>query len=293
MRKLLVFVSFGLLPLLGATLLNQNLYERQNRVDLMLSFDAVYTGGIKKNTDGREIVLILADARTQERYEKELTHPFLRQIVIAPGEEGSTRVAFVPKKPIDVQAAKTTDGYGLRLRVVADAGQKQQPAADTDAKTQADEDAAQEKSLDFTTKDPVELSPAYIITVAVLLLIAVTLFIAKKKVSAKGGSWLMPKSGYKKSSAPAFSIRFQKVIDSKNKIVLMEYEGREYLTVIGNSNILLDVFENGSVASKSEFEDMFEKHKEELNDYIRVGHSKSDGRLQEDEDSFTANAERV
>jgi len=47
LRQLLILITLTL-TLYGAQLLNENLYERENRVDLLLSLDRSFTGHVEK-----------------------------------------------------------------------------------------------------------------------------------------------------------------------------------------------------------------------------------------------------
>ncbi len=259
---------------LAATLLNQNVYERENRVDLMLSFDSTFEGKISQDVNENRTLITLTDAVAEKGYTKEMSHPFVEKIQINRSKLDVLKVYFYTKGKTDIVAAKTSDGYGLRLRVVREQSATAAPQEDT-----------QQPVLGFETKEELQISTSYIVTVAVLLAIALILFIIKRKVSSGGGdNWLMPQGG-KGVKQPNFKVKFQKVIDTKNKLVLLEFGGREYLTVIGNTNILLDTFENGSVVSKDKFEQVFEENREKLNEYFKLEH--------QEQDSFKTNAEKV
>ncbi|MGM0622918.1 MAG: hypothetical protein ACQESH_02750 [Campylobacterota bacterium] len=294
MIKLVLFVVLSAQTLLGVTLLNQNLYERDNRVDLMLSFDSEFEGRVSQQSHQNGVAIILSDVVLEAPYQNELNHPFLQSIAITQVGENSVSLRFVSQSGIDVLAAKTSDGYGLRLRVVSPqppvtkqtkpSGQKDAPAQQNPSPTQEQED-----TITLGKEGGVELTPSYIITVSVLLVIAVALFIVKRKLNGAKESWLIPKGFNTQKKKQNLNIKFQKVLDSKNKVVLMEFEGREYLTLIGNSNILLDSFADGEVVSKDGFEEVFERNKQQLNDYFKLSHEDSEA----SKDSFKANAERV
>ena len=55
----------------------------------------------------------------------------------------------------------------------------------------------------------------------------------------------------------------QKPVDAKNKIVLFEYQNRKYLMLIGNTNVLLDVFTDDITVPKNEvqFDEMLKLSK--------------------------------
>ena len=47
-------------------------------------------------------------------------------------------------------------------------------------------------------------------------------------------------------------VLIQKPIDTKNKVVLFEYQNRKYLMLIGTTNVLLDVFVDDISIPKNE-----------------------------------------
>jgi hypothetical protein len=275
MIRTIVFTALFGIYACAATLLNQNVYERENRVDLMLSFDSTFEGKISRDIKENRTLITLTDAVAEKRYVKELSHPFVEKIQINRSKLDVLKVYFYTKGKTDIIAAKTGDGYGLRLRVVP--GQSAAAAQPQATQTQP--------VLGFETKEELQISTSYIVTIIALVAIALILFILKRKVaSGSGDNWLMPQ-GKKAEKQPNFKVKFQKVIDTKNKLVLLEFGGREYLTVIGNTNVLLDTFENGSVVSKDKFEQVFEENREKLNEYFKLEH--------QEQDSFKANAEKV
>jgi hypothetical protein len=282
---LLIFFSINLY---AATLLNQNIYERDGRIDLMLSFDSVYEGKISKTTVDNVVVVTLSGATAENRYVNEINHPLVQKIEILKGEgDKQILVNFYPLKNVDIVAAKTGDSYGLRLRVT------QTPLATKPTQAQTPQTQAQttveQPRLGFETKEELQISNSYIYTVVGLGIVAILLFFLKRKVATGKESWLLPMGASTAKKGKKLSIKFQKVIDNKNKVVLIDYEGREYLTLVGNSNILLDTFENGEVVTDDSFENVFQQNKEKLNEYLKLGHRQE----KTQSDKFRENAERV
>ena len=290
MVKIFLVVSFIVSFSFGATLLNQNIYERDNRIDLMLSFDSVYSGRISRAVVDDAMVLTLWDAMAEVSYTTQINHPMLQKIEIPRSDTNQIAIYFYPNAEVDIIAARTGDSYGLRLRVVEKEIAVSEPVVNDRALTltQAGQ-AEQAPRLAIETKENLELSTSYIVTVSVLVLIAVLLFLFKRKFANSKDSWLLPSAFSNAKKTHNLNIKYQKVLDAKNKVVLLEYEGREYLTLIGNSNILLDTYERGKVVSDDGFEKVFQQNREKLNDYLKIGHS-------EEEDmsnNFRKNAERV
>ena len=283
-------IALSALQLYGATLLNQNIYERDERVDLMLSFDSVFEGKIAKANFGNAIVITLTNATAEKRYTNELNHPLVKKIeIIRAQDDNQLLINFYPSQSIDVIAAKTGDSYGLRLRVVQSvAPQKESKAVVTkDGPIQNTQNET--PVLGFETKEELEISTSYILTVGALVIVAIVMMIIKRKVSSTKDSWLLPSNFGGGKKQKGVNVKFQKPIDSKNKIVLIEFEGREYLTLVGGSNVLLDSFENGKVVSEDGFEQVFEQNREKLNEYLKLEHSQEVSNA----DRFRQNAERV
>jgi hypothetical protein len=212
----------------------------------------------------------------------------VQKIEIIKGEgDKQVLVNFYPLKNVDIVAAKTGDSYGLRLRVT-EAALATKPSQ---TQTQSEQPTASttQPRLGFETKEELQISNNYIYTVAGLAVIAILLFVLKRKVAAGKESWLLPMGANGAKKGKKLSIKFQKVIDSKNKVVLIDYEGREYLTLVGNSNILLDTYENGEVVTDDSFEKVFQQNKDKLNEYLKLGHKQE----KTQSERFRENAERV
>jgi len=290
MIKIILGLSLFFALSFGATLLNQNIYERDNRIDLMLSFDSVYEGKISRAQIEDTIVVTLWDATAETSFANELNHPLMQKIEILRSEPNQMSIYFFPNSKVDIIAARTADGYGLRLRIVEKEATSQTAPQDDRGLLFVQNESEQTPKLAIQTKENFELSTGYIATVSALFLLAIVLFVLKKKISSSKDSWLLP-AAFKGKKPHTINVKFQKALDVKNRVVLLEYEGREYLTLIGNSNILLDTFEEGNVVNDDGFEKIFRQNQEKLNEYLKIGHNEL-----EDEngtDSFRKNAERV
>jgi len=274
----------------GATLLNQNIYERENRIDLMLSFDSVYEGRISRSQIEDVIVVTLWDATVKSTFSKELNHPLIQKIEILNLEPNQISIYFFPNSQVNIIAARTGDSYGLRLRIIEKEATSQGAPQDDKEFSFVQNESEQTPKLAIQTKEDLELSTGYIVTVSALFLLALALFLLKRKISTSKDSWLLP-AAFKGKKPHTINVKFQKALDVKNRVVLLEYGGREYLTIIGNSNILLDTFEEGKVVTNDDFDKIFRQNQERLNEYLKIGHNEV-----EDKDgiyNFRKNAERV
>ena len=60
------------IPLWAVNLLTHNIYERDERVDIMLSFDAPYSGTIKQQNSGQITKIILSNLTIKNKINKEI-----------------------------------------------------------------------------------------------------------------------------------------------------------------------------------------------------------------------------
>jgi flagellar biogenesis protein FliO len=103
---------------------------------------------------------------------------------------------------------------------------------------------------------------SYLMALLVLVILAGVLwFIKRNKISSLPSANLQMK------------VIMQKPIDVKNKVVLFEYQNRKYLMLIGNTNLLLDVFSEDTPVPKNEveFEEMLKLSKkyDNIEQYIK------------------------
>jgi len=234
---LILFATFSF----AATLLNENIYERENRIDLMLSFDTPFTGSIvKEAASDRTVNILLTNVKIPKPFYKALHDSFVDTIAVAKSGDRQALVKIVSAKPpIRVQASKTVDGFGLRLRIThpVHAG----GISTSGAMNRQQNRAASSQSLQLKSSDNLPGWRYWGVLAVLFALFLLLWFIKRRTASGKGGGWLMPKSIASVIPDGAV-IRFQKPIDAHNRIVLIEYGKRQYLIVAGNSNLLLDTF---------------------------------------------------
>jgi len=100
----------------GSNLSTYNVYERSDRVDIMLSFDAPYSGTILQERKDGAITLLFKDLQNDQNIEKSVNSSILQELLFEPRGQN---LALVIKSDaqVAVSASKTTDGFGLRIRV--------------------------------------------------------------------------------------------------------------------------------------------------------------------------------
>jgi len=252
------FIFLLILPifLFGSKILSYNVYERSNHVDIMITFDTPYEGKLSQSKQNSTLILKLQNASIESPKIKNLKTSYLRKMTITP-INSRTEIILETADDIHMSASKTSDAYGLRLRFT-------KGALTSKTKTSA-------STTSLPTKTKSDFKNSYYIVIAILLAGIILMFWIKKKVSnpsTKGKQPWLFKGGAKKEGV---SIRFQKPLDTKNRVVMLDFEGNSYLVVIGTSNVLLDKY-NGdqAISTQSEFDDLLNKNKGELDSYLQL-----------------------
>jgi hypothetical protein len=269
----LILALLSCTPLLfSSTILSHQIYDRSDRVDVMLTFDTPYDGTLSQYRQSGKIVVKLGDATIDTPALKKLSSPFVSKLTITPIDQETQFIATVPDSVV-LRASKTSDAYGLRLRFTNGA-----PAVTTSAPSLTSQQTAATSGL--PTKPDLQISTSYYVVIGILVAGIIILLYLKRKISAtaSGGSkkpWLFATSGDKK--ADNVTIRFQKGIDQKNRVVMMDYGEESYLVVIGSTNLLLDKFHGNQPVTQSEFESMLQDKHEELDSFLQIDKQQQSG----------------
>jgi len=269
MKYLFTLILFTNL-LVSATLLNQNIYDRENRVDLMLSFDTPYDGKIRQAKDDRTVNIFLNNVQLQQPFSKQLQNSLVSSITITKADSKTVMIKITSaSKKLKVEASRTLDKFGLRLRIISSEILSQKSATTSYEYTN--------QSQPINLKDRSDSLPdwRYWVVIGIMLFMLIILFIIKKKGisnNAFKGGWLMPKSA-QYTPIPEAVIKYQKPIDRSNRIVLLEFNDRQYLMLLGSSNILLDSFTQASIIENEDgFNQLFEANKKQLNNFLKENH---------------------
>ncbi len=264
---LLTFITT--LSLWGSNILSHKIYERADRTDLLLTFDTPFEGRISQKKEPRRTTLLLYGANYTTTIKRQIKSPFLQSFSIVPD---ISRTSLILDLPLNAtfKVSKTVDNYGLRLRFYKDS----KSVATTALKESQEATAPSTKKIPdaIPTKQENLVSNRYIIVIAILFIAVILLFVIKKKVENRSsGSWLFKEN---KGSAENFNIIFQKPIDNINKVVLLEVASRQYLVVIGNGHLLLDVFDRQGPIDEDGFDSILRKNQQELDDYMKLDTTK-------------------
>jgi hypothetical protein len=271
-KYLLIFILP--LALYASKILSYNIYDRTDRVDVMITFDTPYDGVIKQRVGDSSISIKLQNASIESSKIKQLTSKYIKSITITPMQDYTEIVAEVPPS-VTLQASKTSDAYGLRLRFATTS----LPTANAQETKEA-----QAPSLNsLPTKKDDDISASYYIVVTILILGIITLFYIKKRVSAaqnrkEPSSWLF--KGDKESpnneqiienfnlDNKNVSIRFQKPLDGENSVVMLDFGDQSYLVLMGKGNIILDKFTDNRPASQDDFNTILQSRHHELERFL-------------------------
>lgn len=261
----------------AANLLTYNVYERSDRVDIMLSFDAPHEGGISQKSDATSITLNINDLGYDKMIEKSINSPIIQELTIVPEKNNTLKVILKSDKKVSVVASKTVDGFGLRIRSSIMQASSPSPSVEASSASSSSSlmTSSSSSSMEF-------VDSRYILVILVLLvLIGIMVWIKKRlglplfkgsnTVASNNKSWLFnPKTG----SPQEVNLLHKKQLDNQNSVVLFEYGSIRYLVMTGNTNVLLEKFQNGEVKDDNDFEKVFEDNRRRLDDYLKLQDNK-------------------
>jgi len=274
------YLLLFLLPfsLYASKILSYNIYDRTDRVDVMITFDTPYNGVIKQSISKSTITIKLEDASIESAKIKQLSSKYIKSLSISPMPGYTKIIALVPPS-VNLRASKTSDSYGLRLRFT------DRPAKKTDVARTKQTEAAPLSIL--PTKKSDDIAQSYYIVIAILIIGIITLFFIKKRVTPapnkkEASSWIFKKNkNQQEETIPEVnnsnvSIRFQRSINSDNSVVMLDFGEQSYLVIMGKSNILLDKFTDDKPATQDDFEKILQSRHQELNNFLE-----DDGEIKE------------
>ncbi|MBR8463567.1 excinuclease ABC subunit A [Campylobacter sp. faydin G-24] len=269
MKFVLVFLLF-LSQIFASNLLTYNIYERTDRIDIMLSFDAPYEGNIFQKRERNTTSLILNSLNYDQIVSKSINSSILQELDIKP-KQNSLVLNLRSREAIIVNASKTTDGFGLRIRVSpknTTTNIANIPQASANIQTSSATQTSSESLVDGR----------YFIVLAVLLALLVFLYVFKKfiiKKQASFGGFGMTNTTTKsinwllKNKNNEVAVIYEKPLDRLNKLVLLSYENRRYLVLVGSSNVMLDSFGEDKIKNEQDFAAFFEENKKKLGSFLK------------------------
>ncbi|QFR49358.1 hypothetical protein FJR48_06305 [Sulfurimonas lithotrophica] len=259
-----------LLPLsiYASKILSYNVYDRTDRVDIMITFDVPYNGTIKKSRTTSKIIIKLQDASIESSKLKQISSKYIKTLAITPLEGYVQLIASVSEN-ITLKVSKTADAYGLRLRF-----QKAGLVTKTNTSNTKSITTDSNSNLSYLpTKKTDDMTQSYYIVIAILIIGIIILFYIKKRVTPKNNN-TKQQDANKITTNPLkhqdheVSIRFQKNIDEKNSVVMLDFIDQSYLVMMGSNNVLLDRFQDDKPASQEEFNIILQDHQQMLENFL-------------------------
>jgi len=241
----------------------------------MITFDTPYTGTIKQSISESMIAIKLGDASIESTKLKQLSSKYIKSLSITPMSKYTKIIAYVPHG-IVLKASKTSDSYGLRLRFMK--------KSDYTKKSSLTTKPSQNSLSSLPTKKGSDISSSYYIVIFIMIIGVIILFVIKRKITPSSmqgqqtkkanSTWLF-KDNAKNTAKQELSsqdsdvkIRFQKTIDEKNSVVMLDFAEQSYLVLMGNSNVLLDKYTENKPSTQSDFETILQDRHKELDDFL-------------------------
>ena len=195
-------------------IVKHTIYTYPDRIDLMLNFDTPYTGKISRTVKNGTTILMLNKVTFPEKIvEKKIDSDIINTLKITKRND-KTLITLSAPKEIQVNASKTVDKRGLRIRIHKAVFAKPQVEALHPIPT----------PKVVTTQKEYSFSSAFLKIIMVLgALIAILWFLKKWLEKNRFGNWLFGN----KEEVSQIKIVMQKPLDMKNRVVLFSYENRE------------------------------------------------------------------
>jgi len=274
MKKIILLLLLTTL-VWGSKILSYNIYDRHERVDVMLTFDTPYEGVLRQNQQGDLITIKLEEASIDTPLNKNISSSYLQNITITPIGDQIQIIAKVSKNVV-LQASKTSDSYGLRLRF----------STPTVVPLTAEDATGTVSSL--PTKDGSEFEQSYYVVIGILVIGIAILFWLKQNIATRATAihaapktpWLFNTTS--KNTAPLATptssiadggvhIRFQKTLDPVHSVAMLDFGTQSYLVLLGNNTILLDKFQDNIPITQNDFETLLRTKHQELDGFFQLG----------------------
>ena len=274
MKKIVLLLLLSTL-VWGSKILSYNVYDRHERVDVMLTFDTPYEGVLRQNQQGGLITIKLEEASIDTPLNKNINSTYLQNITITPIGDQIQITAKVSKNVV-LQASKTSDSYGLRLRF------------STPATVPITAGDTTEKVSGLPTKNGSEFEQSYYVVIGILVIGIGILFWLKQNIATRATAihaapktpWSFNASTKKTIPIPTplsslegggVQIRFQKSLDPIHSVAMLDFGTQSYLVLLGNNTILLDKFQDNIPITQNEFETLLRSKHQELDGFFQLG----------------------
>lgn len=253
----------------STTLLKTSFKTQNNYVDILLDFDEAFNGKIRQQNANGATFLFFDNLSVNDASSNDINSTILENISIA-NIDKSLKFHIKSQNKLKISATKSEDSLNMRVRI-------------------------SNATLDFSainTQKSNDLDSRYISVIVVLGVLCVILLIIKrmimlkqKKLNAKKALENLIESKVEKkpvndennkanfdlfspNNANDVKVLFEKHLDEQNKLMLLNYENRKYLVLVGSSNVMLDRFGEDQISNQNDFDAFFEENKQKLNKYL-------------------------
>lgn len=219
------------------------IFKRPDRVDILLAFEQSFSESITQRDGAGYRTIILKNTLYNGLIEETIGWKGIEEVKIF-GQESDLYLMIIGAKAPAIEASKTANGFGLRIRLkeMENPAKKSPPATPLAALASTHPaDVATEDSLWQGIGVGVFSYQHYLGMMAILLLILFLLLFWRRRLfggRGAGASWLFAPS---KRPLEEVRIRSSKALDMKNRFVMIESHGYRYLILIGAmGNTLID-----------------------------------------------------
>ncbi|MGP1579760.1 MAG: hypothetical protein ACTTH5_01860 [Wolinella sp.] len=276
MRGFALFLLLATSLFASGILKNVEIFKRTERVDVLFTFLQSFDGNIvQRGGDGYQTIILKNTPFAGDM--KEEIHALGIQEVRIFGKENDLCLIILYSKAPTITASKTTDGFGLRVRL------KESEVADTQTQSvQKMETRPVSQSLKDELYTQFLSSSEYMGFIALLFFLLLLLLFVRRLVlkpkSVKKGltSWLF---GSKRRNPSEIEIVQERALDMKNRFITIESHGYRYLILIGAmGNTLIDRYPLAPVLTShtrahegENFNQLLTQKKGQLLDYLESG----------------------
>jgi hypothetical protein len=215
-------------------------------VELTLFLDSAFNGKISQSREDSQIVLTIDDLQASSPYVFAPKGGDLVSTLRVSPRDRQTIVRISPKTQIVADARVLGDNKTLLIRLTGDAN----------------------ASATRFAPEGLDLKQSYLIAAIFTASLLLLWIVARLVKGGGGGSWLMGKN-----KGETVSIVWQKPIDGKNRFVLARFRDKEFLLLIGQSNLLLDCASQAQTPPIDDdaFEALLRANSVKLSDYLKEG----------------------
>jgi len=246
-----IILLFMVISVYASQILNISYFPSDKKIDILFSLDQPFKGKVLLEDKNKyKITGVSFSGVEQKKFKNGLN------IIISPLSKDSIELKIVDDKKITLKASVVYK-YGLRLRLIGFNTTNTQVTTTNTINTDMPKNDNQDIGFNFIN---------YLIVIIILIILIIVLLIVKKKTLQK-----LPKSLQNDN----YKLLYQKMIDPKNRIVLIEIFNKRYLLLLGDkNNILLDNFSQNNqeelkdVSSQNKFDSLLEEKLKE-DDFIK------------------------